>query len=104
MRDRSVAAAPRSQDVCTVGGSILLGEGVQQSYQEAVTLFRQSAMQGNPDAQYNLAVAYAFGEGVNQDFNEAVTWYAQAAEQGNGLGVQSHRHSPGPHRHTEPAV
>lgn len=45
--------------------------------------YRKAATQGNRDAQYNLAVSYAFGEGVKQDLTEAAIWYRRAAEQGH---------------------
>lgn len=60
-----------------------IGEGVTQSYTEAVYWYEKAAVQGNRDAQYNLAVAYAFGEGVEQDLVKASTWYRRAADQGH---------------------
>ena len=60
-----------------------IGEGVTQSYTEAVYWYEKAAVQGNRDAQYNLAVAYAFGEGVEQDLIKASTWYRRAADQGH---------------------
>ena len=44
---------------------------------------RKSAEQGNPEAQYNLAVCYFNGEGVTRDEAEAMRWFLKAAEQGN---------------------
>lgn len=65
------------------------GEGVPQSYEQAVHWYRKAAVQGNRDAQYNLAVAYAFGEGIKQDYREAAIWYRRAAEQGHAVAQYS---------------
>ena len=65
------------------------GEGVEQSYEEAVKWYRKAAVQGDRDAQYNLAVAYAFGEGTKQDYKESATWYRRAAEQGHAIAQYS---------------
>ncbi len=58
------------------------------------------AAQGDPNAQFRLALMYDNGQGVSQNHREAAGWYRQAAEQGiaeaqfrlglmydNGLGV-----------------
>ena len=68
------------------------GEGVQQSYAEAVKWYRKVAEQGIAEAQYNLGVCYFYGKGVRRDYAEAVKWYRKAAEQGiaeaqSNLGV-----------------
>jgi len=52
-------------------------------YVSAMSLWRQSAEQGNTLAQYDLGVMYANGEGVAQDYAEASRWYRLAAERGN---------------------
>lgn len=65
------------------------GEGVPQSFEEAVKWYLKAAVQGNRDAQYNLAVAYAFGEGEKQDYKEAAIWYRRAAEQGHSVAQYS---------------
>jgi TPR repeat protein len=49
---------------------------------EAVRLFRLSAAQGNPTAQYNMGYMYEIGQGVPQDYKEAIKWFRIAAEQG----------------------
>ncbi len=72
-----------------LGYMYYVGEGVNQSYPEAVNWYRKAAVQGERDAQYNLAVAYAFGEGVKQDLKEAATWYRRAAEQGHMVAQYS---------------
>ena len=65
---------------------------VAQDYKEAVRWYLLAAKQGDPDAQYNLALKYDKGQGVAQDYKEAVRWYRLAAKQGlaeaqNNLGV-----------------
>jgi TPR repeat protein len=59
------------------------GEGVTNSYTEAVKWYRLAADQGNSDAQFGLGELYDAGQGVKQDPTEAVKWYRLAAEQGN---------------------
>jgi TPR repeat protein len=46
---------------------------------EAVAWYRRAAEQGHPDAQADLAKAYAEGIGVPQDSVEAYKWYDLAA-------------------------
>lgn len=53
------------------------------------------AEQGNPAAQFNLALMYRNGDGVQKDNARAVHWYRLAAMQGNagaqsGLGFMYH--------------
>ena len=42
-----------------------------------------TAIEGDADAQFELAGLYAEGDGVKQDLTEAVKWYHKAAEQGH---------------------
>lgn len=52
-------------------------------YARAVAEWRPLAVQGDPDAQFNLGQAYKLGRGVPQDFNQAITWFRSAADQGH---------------------
>lgn len=52
------------------------------NYGEAVALFRPLARQGDPWAQYSLAVAYDDGFGVPRNFALALEWYRKAASHG----------------------
>ena len=61
------------------------GQGVAQSYAEAVKWYRLAAQQGDASAQYNLGVMYDNGRGVAQSYAEAVKWYRLAAQQGHAL-------------------
>jgi TPR repeat protein len=54
-----------------------------QNPAEAVKVLRRNAEQGDPNAQYTLALAYDVGVGAQQDFTEAAAWYYKAAEQGH---------------------
>ena len=40
-------------------------------------------MNGDKDAQYELAQAYFNGEGVEQSYKEAAKWYTLSAAQGH---------------------
>ena len=44
-------------------------------------LYARSAEQGNPVAQYNIAMMYANGEAVNVDYQQAAYWFGKAASQ-----------------------
>jgi TPR repeat protein len=70
-------------------------------YETAARELRDLARNGEPRAQYDLALLYDKGQGVPQDDREALKWYTLAAEQGepraqynlglmyaNGQGVQ----------------
>ena len=41
---------------------------------DAVVIYRAAAVQGNPEAQLQLAKCYDFGRGVEQNLEEAVIW------------------------------
>ncbi len=43
----------------------------------------RAALNGDPDAQYQLGWCYYHGEGVLRDLREAVRWYSLAADQGH---------------------
>jgi TPR repeat protein len=58
------------------------GNGVQQSYAEAVTLYLTAAEQGNAIAQFDVGVMYEHGRGVIQNYAEAERWFRKAADQG----------------------
>ena len=44
--------------------------------------YRRKAEQGDPEAQYQLALCYTNGKGTNRDDAKAVEWYKKSAEQG----------------------
>lgn len=72
------------------------GQGVAQSYAEALRWFTDAAKRGHSQAQFNLAICYLDGLGVAKDPAAAVKWFAAAAEQGmadaqTNLGVAYYR-------------
>jgi TPR repeat protein len=52
---------------------------VPQDNAEAAKWYRAAADRGDPQAQYNLGLAYAKGEGVEQDNISAHAWFNIAA-------------------------
>lgn len=60
-------------------------QGVQRDYAQAAHWFRMAAEQGEPTAQYNLAIFYIEGWGVEKDTVQAHKWYDLAFEQDNTL-------------------
>ncbi len=58
------------------------GEGVEQSFVEAVDWYRKAAVQGYAPAQLCLGNMYHWGHGVRQDDEQAAKWYANAYENG----------------------
>ena len=59
------------------------GQGVPQSYTDAIKWFRLAAEQGHVRAQHNLGVQYLSGQGVPQSDAEKVKWFRLAADKGN---------------------
>ena len=59
-----------------------MGDGVEQSYSEALSWYRLAANQGQPAAQESLAHFYLHGHGVPADLGVATNLYRAAAEQG----------------------
>lgn len=81
LRAKAEAGDPKAQT--DLAWAYIQGEGVAQSYEEAVKWYRKAADQGDANAQYNLGVCYDRGDGVVQSHEEAVKWYRKAAEQGD---------------------
>lgn len=55
----------------------------ERQYQEAMSWFRQSAMQNYLPSIYQLGVMYELGEGVERDKEQAYKYYEQAAKMGH---------------------
>jgi TPR repeat protein len=53
-----------------------------RDYAQAALWLHKAAEQGDPEAQYNLGLAYIKGRGVVADFGVAFRWMVKAAEQG----------------------
>lgn len=48
-----------------------------------VTAIKNSAENGEIEAQYNLGMLYAAGKGVSQTYSLAAQWFSMAAQQGH---------------------
>ena len=58
----------------TVGVMFLHGQGVGQSYSEALRWFTRAAKQGHPEAQCSLGQLFECGHGVSRSDTEAARW------------------------------
>jgi TPR repeat protein len=72
-----------------LGQAYLEGDGAQQNFGEAITLFRKSAEQKNADAHFSIGLMYDEGNGVPQDYVTAAEWYTKAAELGHATAQYS---------------
>lgn len=59
------------------------GQGVEQSYEEAMKWYRLAAEQGLAEAEYALGDMYFNGTGVVKDNETALEWYEKAADHGH---------------------
>jgi predicted aspartyl protease len=59
------------------------GRGVEQNSTEAVKWFQKAALQGERNAERELADHYYAGRGVAQNYVAAVRWYWKAAAEGD---------------------
>ena len=53
-----------------------------KQYKQAYTIWLPLAEQGDPEAQYNIALLYMKGNGVEQSDRIALSWFTRAGEQG----------------------
>lgn len=65
--------------------AVALASGDPPDYAEAAVWFREAAINGVANAQYNLGVLHETGTGVAADPTRALLWYHSAAEQGHPL-------------------
>jgi TPR repeat protein len=56
------------------------GRHVPQSCRQAAEWVQKSAQDGNPAAQYNLALRYKSGDGVRASATEGEKWMQQSAD------------------------
>jgi hypothetical protein len=68
---------------CNLGTLFYHGNGVAQSFEEAVKWFRLAAAQNDASALFNLGACYENGHGVVRDLDEALRLYKRAARQGH---------------------
>ncbi|MEI9811378.1 MAG: tetratricopeptide repeat protein [Acidobacteriota bacterium] len=59
------------------------GRGVPQLITEAVSWYRQAALQGNAAGQFNYGRLYAEGKGVSTERRGSRGWFEKAAKQGH---------------------
>ena len=70
-------------DQFNVGLMYEQGQGVPQSYTEAVKWFRRAAEQDYVKAQHNLGAMYGAGKGVKRDYVQAYKWLNICAGKGD---------------------
>ncbi len=61
-------------------------------YDKAVKEWRDPALKGDADAQFNMGQAYKLGRGVKADLDVAADWYMRAARQGHMQASDSYGH------------
>ena len=74
----------------SLGNMYRTGNGVEKNLERAVSLYEQSAGQGNRIGKRNLAKCYLEGIGVEKNFEKAIDLLVEAAEAGDensGLGL-----------------
>jgi TPR repeat protein len=67
--------------VC-LGYAFLLGDEVEQDYEQALKWFLKAAQFGDAYAQFGIASMYSAGLGVKEDFNVAIEWFEKSANKG----------------------
>jgi TPR repeat protein len=83
----SLVAAPAVADVKDGVDAWSRGE-----YEAAVKQWREPAIKGDADAQFNMGQAYKMGRGVKTDLNVALDWYRKASAQGHLQAADSYGH------------
>jgi uncharacterized protein len=86
-KDKGKAAATNAASVKDGVDAWSRGE-----YETAVRIWREPAVRGDADAQFNMAQAYKAGRGVKQDMAIAADWYRQAASRGHLQAEDSYAH------------
>ncbi|MEP7349290.1 MAG: SPOR domain-containing protein [Sphingorhabdus sp.] len=61
-------------------------------FEGAVKQWREPALKGDPDAQFNMGQAYKMGRGVKTDLTVALDWYKKAAAKGHLQAADSYGH------------
>jgi uncharacterized protein len=82
-----IAAQPVLADVKTGVDAWTRGE-----YDKAVKEWRDPALKGDADAQFNMGQAYKLGRGVKADLDVAADWYLRAARQGHMQASDAYGH------------
>lgn len=79
------------------------GYGVEKNLRRAFELDRSTAMDGMPEAQYQVGQAYLNGDGVEVDGVAGMQWIEKAAAQGYGPAVE-HMKTAAYYEYTGPDV
>ena len=82
-----LSTAPAAADVKAGVDAWSRGE-----YEAAIKQWREPALKGDADAQFNMGQAYKMGRGVKADLNIALDWYKKAAAQGHLQAADSYGH------------
>ena len=82
-RKRSAAAEGNVIAQYELAQKYASGQGVAQSYPEALKWYKLAADLGLADAQNKLGEMYEKGQGVRVNYTEALKWYRLSAGQGN---------------------
>jgi hypothetical protein len=86
-RAATAAAAPKAPAPAAPPGADLLAQAEQAAKRgndtESLSLYRQAANLGNPDAQYRLGEIFATGRGAPQSNFQAYIWFSAAADAGH---------------------
>jgi uncharacterized protein len=56
---------------------------------DSMRVLIDKARNGDPEAQYDLGLAYESGSGVPKDYAKALDWYRRAADQGSRSGLRA---------------
>lgn len=89
---KRLSAENDSSAMNSLGNMFFYGDTVKQNYDLAFEYYKKSALLGNMNGQFNLAMSYGSGLGVDQDLHSAKEWCLKAANQGlvdavNQMGV-----------------
>jgi TPR repeat protein len=68
-----------------LGRHYFSGDGVPQSYNDAVNWFKKAAAKGNATAQSNLCYMYSNNKELPADYPQALDWCRKAAKKGDTL-------------------
>ena len=55
-------------------------DSIARNFEQAATYYHLSSVQGNPEAQNNLAIMYEEGIGVEQNLNKSISWYTVSSK------------------------
>lgn len=85
--DTSTAESPEA--LYKKGEACYYGNGVRQSYEEAVKWFQKAAARGHREAMRALGYCYGQGHGVVQSSEKKAMWYRRAADDGDAAAMHN---------------